>query len=114
MKFAVKLIDRQKILLNGNKQYGQDDEIFKLIKELKYYRDKAGYPMAKPKIKLITKDAKLWLRQFTTIQFHIHKAVNANRRLYRCTIPGCTYTIPASLLVGRKTRCAECDTEFFS
>ena len=29
--------------------------------------------------------------------------------LYKCTLKGCTHTIPPQLLVGRETLCNECD-----
>jgi hypothetical protein len=29
--------------------------------------------------------------------------------LYKCTLKGCTHTIPPQLLIGRETLCNECD-----
>lgn len=39
---------------------------------------------------------------------HKYKAVNSNRKMYRCTIVGCPHSMPASTMIGRKAECPEC------
>jgi hypothetical protein len=45
---------------------------------------------------------------------HIHKyrAINSERKMYRCTIEGCPHSISAVLLVKRQAMCPACDTVF--
>lgn len=41
---------------------------------------------------------------------HSYKALNSNKRVYKCTISGCTHSINAAMLLGRKAKCPECET----
>lgn len=42
---------------------------------------------------------------------HIYKAINSDRKLYRCQIPECPHSERASALIGRKAHCPECNTD---
>lgn len=45
--------------------------------------------------------------------FHTYKAINKNRKVYKCTKEGCTHSINSSLLTGRQAECPACNQVFF-
>lgn len=43
---------------------------------------------------------------------HLYKAINKNKRVYRCTEPGCPTLLNATWAVGREARCPKCNEIF--
>lgn len=44
---------------------------------------------------------------------HIHRyrAINEDRRMYKCQVEGCRHTINASIMEGRIACCPKCESE---
>lgn len=39
---------------------------------------------------------------------HHYKAINSNRRVYKCSVENCPHVINASIMLGRKAECPNC------
>ena len=42
---------------------------------------------------------------------HHYKAVNKNKKVYKCTVPECPHSVNASLMIGREAGCPECESK---